>query len=82
MGVFTFNNLMAAIQSHGLTESFLLPMIHNMSITGSLTILFATGTAGSEKSPQDFFLCSVGCSAIPFAVPGVYHYGFLPVGLV
>ena len=40
MGVFTFNNLMAAIQSHGLTESFLLPMILNMSITGSLTILF------------------------------------------
>ena len=40
MGVFTFNNLMAAIQSHSLTESFLLPMILNMSITGSLTILF------------------------------------------
>ena len=40
MGVFTFNNVMAAIQTHGLTESFLLPMILNMSITGSLAILF------------------------------------------
>lgn len=47
MGVFTFNNLMAAIQSHGLTESFLLPMILNMSITGSLTILFVLLIAAS-----------------------------------
>ena len=39
MGIFTFNNVMAAIQSHGLSESFLLPMILNMSITGSLAIL-------------------------------------------
>lgn len=40
MGIFTFNNVMAAIQTHGLSESFLLPMILNMSITGSLAILF------------------------------------------
>ena len=40
MGVFTFSNIMAAIQMNGLGESFLLPMILNMSITGSLAILF------------------------------------------
>lgn len=40
MGIFTFSNIATAIQMNGLGESFLLPMVLNMSITGSVAILF------------------------------------------
>ena len=40
MGAFTFNNFLSAVKLNGLSESFLPPMILNMSITASVIILF------------------------------------------
>ena len=40
MAIFTFSNIATAIQMNGLGESLLLPMVLNMSITGSVAILF------------------------------------------
>ena len=55
MGIFTFSNIMAAIQMNGLGESFLLPMILNMSITGSLAILFVLLVRLALKSAPKIF---------------------------
>ena len=40
MGIFTVNNMVTAVKLNGLTESFLPPMILNMTITASIMILF------------------------------------------
>ena len=40
MGVFTFNNIFSDVAISGLTESVLLPLVLNMTITGSVVILF------------------------------------------
>ena len=55
MGVFTFNNLLSAVKTNGLSESFLPPMILNMSITASVIILFVLlARLALKKAPKIF----------------------------
>ena len=55
MGIFTFNNLLAAVKMNGLSESFLPPMILNMSITASVIILFVLlARLALKKAPKIF----------------------------
>ena len=55
MGVFTVNNMIPAVKLNGLSESFLPPMILNMSITASLIILFVLlARLALKKAPKIF----------------------------
>ena len=55
MGIFTFNNLLPAVKTNGLSESFLPPMILNMSITASVIILFVLlARLALKKAPKVF----------------------------
>lgn len=55
MGIFTFNNLLSAVKMNGLSESFLPPMILNMSITASVIILFVLlARLALKKAPKIF----------------------------
>ena len=55
MGIFTFNNLLSAVKTNGLSESFLPPMILNMSITASVIILFVLlARLALKKAPKVF----------------------------
>ena len=55
MGIFTFNNLLPAVKTNGLSESFLPPMILNMSITASGIILFVLlARLALKKAPKVF----------------------------
>ena len=55
MGIFTFNNLLSAVKTNGLSESFLPPMILNMSITASVIILFVLlARLALKKAPKIF----------------------------
>ena len=55
MGIFTFNNLLSAVKLNGLSESFLPPMILNMSITASVIILFVLlARLALKKAPKIF----------------------------
>ena len=58
MGIFTFNNLLTAVKMNGLSESFLPPMILNMSITASVIILFVLlARLALKKAPKIYFRC-------------------------
>ena len=55
MGIFTFNNLLSAVKTNGLSESFMPPMILNMSITASVIILFVLlARLALKKAPKVF----------------------------
>ena len=55
MGIFMFNNLLSAVKTNGLSESFLPPMILNMSITASVIILFVLlARLALKKAPKIF----------------------------
>ena len=55
MGIFTFENMISAVRMNGLTESFLPPMILNMSITASVIILFVLlARLALKKAPKVF----------------------------
>ena len=55
MGVFTFNNLLSAVKMNGLSETFLPPMILNISITASVIILFVLlARLALKKAPKIF----------------------------
>ena len=55
MGIFTFNNLLSAVKTNGLSESFLPPMVLNMSITASVIILFVLlARLALKKAPKIF----------------------------
>ena len=55
MGIFTVNNMITAVKLNGLTESFLPPMILNMTITASIMILFVLlARLALKKAPKVF----------------------------
>ena len=55
MGIFTVNNMITAVKLNGLTESFLPPMILNMTITASIMILFVLlARVALKKTPKIF----------------------------
>lgn len=55
MGIFTVNNMINAVKLNGLTESFLPPMILNMTITASIMILFVLlARLVLKKAPKIF----------------------------
>ena len=55
MGIFTFNNIFSDVKLSGLTESVLPPLILNMTITGSVAILFVLlARLALKKAPKIF----------------------------
>ena len=55
MGIFTFKNIFADVTISGITESVLPPLILNMTITGSVVILFVLlARLALKKAPKIF----------------------------
>ena len=55
MGIFTFKNIFADVAISGITESVLPPLILNMTITGSVVILFVLlARLALKKAPKIF----------------------------
>ena len=83
MGIFTVNNIISAVKLNGVSQSFLPPMILNMSITASIMILFVLLTRlALRKAPKIFSYALWAVVLFRLLCPVSITTGFSLLGLL